>query len=225
VEDMTALGIKSADGAPYCHPGLPIKPSSNAKFFWAHTRLGQGRYFSRVLQAALEYMVMHAANPCSLHVLDSAFVPRSHILFRPCHATLSSCCITEKRAERFPCKQRSKKFYSLCILASLLPPVLLLWNVLTMLRHAGKSPLPASKRRRFFSDPKNRKGREFTPGHMYTFHFWQHMLDCAAFKLDLGIAAFDLAKHLDGEPLQLMAQQKRNSAYLWRFQLQHYSNS
>ncbi len=70
-------------------------------------------------------------------------------------------------------------------------------------------------------NPRNRNGRAFTPEHVYTFHFWQHMLDCAAFKLDLGFAAFDLAKHLDGQPLQLMAQQKSNGNYLWRFKLQH----
>lgn len=90
-----------------------------------------------------------------------------------------------------------------------------------MLCHAGKSPLPASKRRRMFLDARNRKGREFAPGLVYTFHFWQHMLDCAAFKLDLGIAAFDLAKHLNGQPLQLMAQQSSTGAYLWQFHLQH----
>ena len=86
---------------------------------------------------------------------------------------------------------------------------------------AGKDPLPSSQRRRMFLNAKNRRGREFKPGHVYTFHFWQHMLDCAAFKLDLGIAAFDLAKHLDGQPLQLMAQQSSNGAYLWQFHLEH----
>ena len=72
-----------------------------------------------------------------------------------------------------------------------------------------------------FSDAKSRRGREFSPAHMYTFHFWQHMLDCAKFKLNLGIAAFDLAGHLDGQPLQLMAQHSSSGSYLWRLLLHH----
>ena len=94
---------------------------------------------------------------------------------------------------------------------------------MTGLCHAGNGPLPSSQRRRMFLNARNRRGREFKPGLVYTFHFWQHMLDCAAFKLDLGIASFDLAKHLNGQPLQLMAQQSSNGAYLWQFHLQHAS--
>ncbi|CAK0783801.1 hypothetical protein CVIRNUC_007001 [Coccomyxa viridis] len=86
---------------------------------------------------------------------------------------------------------------------------------------SGDSPLPAARRRRLFSDVKSRRGREFSPAHMYTFHFWQHMLDCAKFKLDMGIASFDLARHLDGQPLQLMAQHSSSSGYIWRLLLHH----
>src|ERR1700742_2374789 len=66
----------------------------------------------------------------------------------------------------------------------------------------GETPLPAAARKRFFAKARNREGRLFTTDHTYTFHFWQHMLDLASFKLDLGFKSFDLANHLDGQPLQ-----------------------
>ncbi len=95
------------------------------------------------------------------------------------------------------------------------------WSIDARPIRTGDSPLPAARRRRLFSDVKSRRGREFSPAHMYTFHFWQHMLDCAKFKLDMGIASFDLARHLDGQPLQLMAQHSSSSGYIWRLLLHH----
>lgn len=41
------------------------------------------------------------------------------------------------------------------------------------------------------------------------------------FKLDVGFATFDLAKHLDGQPLQLMAQCNSDGGWLWRLLLEH----
>lgn len=41
------------------------------------------------------------------------------------------------------------------------------------------------------------------------------------FKLDVGFATFDLAEHLDGQPLQLMAQCNSDGGWLWRLLLEH----
>jgi hypothetical protein len=93
-----------------------------------------------------------------------------------------------------------------------------------MVHNAGQTPMPASERKRVFAKAKNRRGRMFTTDHYYVFHFWQHLLDCAKFELELGVGTFDVAKHLDGQPLQLMAQCSDDSSddrWLWRFFLQH----
>lgn len=55
---------------------------------------------------------------------------------------------------------------------------------------------------------------------MYTFYFWQHLLDLAAFKLNTGIRTFELRRHLNGQPLRLMAQLP-NGETLWDFHVWH----
>ena len=78
----------------------------------------------------------------------------------------------------------------------------------------------SKERRRFYSAACNRQGRHFETGFIYTFHFWQHLLDLATWKLSIGYAKFDLHRHLNRQPLRLMAQLPGGEC-LWDFELQH----
>lgn len=82
-------------------------------------------------------------------------------------------------------------------------------------------PLPWMERKRLLAEAGNRAGWEFGTEHVYTFHFWQHMLDCALLQLDMHVARFDLAAHLAGQPLQLMAKTRASNSYLWNLELWH----
>lgn len=46
----------------------------------------------------------------------------------------------------------------------------------------------------------------FDPSLVYTFYFWQHMLDVTRHRLDVGFASFDLRPHIPGQPLKLMGE-------------------
>jgi hypothetical protein len=60
-----------------------------------------------------------------------------------------------------------------------------------------------SKRQKVFRDAKMRKDRVFTEEHVWTFTMYQSQVNLASYVLDVGLR-FDLATHLDGQPLQFM---------------------
>ena len=55
---------------------------------------------------------------------------------------------------------------------------------------------------------------------MYTFHFWQHLLDMASLQLATPLMRIRLAAHLDGQPLQLLAC-LRDGREAWAFDVWH----
>ena len=55
---------------------------------------------------------------------------------------------------------------------------------------------------------------------MHTFHFWQHLMDLATWKLSVGFTTFDLHRHLVRQPLRLMAQLPGGER-LWDLELRH----
>jgi hypothetical protein len=61
---------------------------------------------------------------------------------------------------------------------------------------------------------RNRAGLSFDTENLYTFHFWQHLLDLSAYELDMGVAQFDISSHLNGQPLQLMVKQQSTGTLL-----------
>lgn len=64
---------------------------------------------------------------------------------------------------------------------------------------------------------------KFDTTSVYTFDFFQHLLDASRYELDLaGIKRVNLAKILDGQPLQVLAQH-RDGREAWNFQLWHES--
>uniref|UniRef100_A0A7S1X0F6 Domain of unknown function at the cortex 1 domain-containing protein n=1 Tax=Tetraselmis chuii TaxID=63592 RepID=A0A7S1X0F6_9CHLO len=87
-------------------------------------------------------------------------------------------------------------------------------------RHTGE-PLPSPHRKKWFTSAKNRAGLSFDTENLYTFHFWQHLLDLSAYELDMGVAQFDISSHLNGQPLQLMVKQQSTGEYLWNFEVWH----
>ncbi|GMH32235.1 hypothetical protein BSKO_00069 [Bryopsis sp. KO-2023] len=83
-------------------------------------------------------------------------------------------------------------------------------------------PLSGPDRKRLMSDQKNRANLYYDKENVWTFHFWQHLLDLSTFKLDMSLRQFSLSGHLDGQPLQLMAK-SRAGEYLWNFDVWHQS--
>eukprot|EP00210_Caulerpa_lentillifera_P003431 g3274.t1 len=81
-------------------------------------------------------------------------------------------------------------------------------------------PLPATQRKRLMSQSKNRKNFVFDSDHIWTFHFWQHVLDLERFELDIRIKRISLLPILNGQPLRLMARHQ-NGTRLWDFALVH----
>jgi len=62
---------------------------------------------------------------------------------------------------------------------------------------------------------------EFSTHYVYTFDFFQHLLDVKDYSLNVGITTVSLAPSLDGQPIQLLAKVGSTNEYLWNFQLWH----
>ncbi|PNW84735.1 hypothetical protein CHLRE_03g156550v5 [Chlamydomonas reinhardtii] len=78
----------------------------------------------------------------------------------------------------------------------------------------GQRPATADARRRHYINPRNRAELRYDPGHVYTFHCYQQWVDLASYKLDFGYT-YDLVRHLDGQPLQIMAKDVHSGKYLY----------
>jgi hypothetical protein len=64
-----------------------------------------------------------------------------------------------------------------------------------------------SKRANFFSNVKNLVKYSFSPDHVYTFDFYQHVLNIGQMKLDLGFTSLDVSSIIGFCPVQVMAVQ------------------
>lgn len=85
---------------------------------------------------------------------------------------------------------------------------------------ADGSPVPVSQRRAFFSSLENRAGRTFSRAYVWTFYVYQHLVDVSRYELDV-LYRFNLCRHLDGQPLQLMMKDRVSGAFLFRFLMWH----
>ncbi|KAK9907705.1 hypothetical protein WJX75_008523 [Coccomyxa subellipsoidea] len=81
-------------------------------------------------------------------------------------------------------------------------------------------PMDALKRKKRFWDPKRRAGHSFTREHVWTFQMYQHFVDMGSYELNL-MYTFDLARHLDGQPLQFMLKDRASGQYLFNFHSWH----
>lgn len=80
--------------------------------------------------------------------------------------------------------------------------------------------ISARERKRILS----RQADEYTfdTESVYTFDFYQHILLPDEYCLNMSVAKIDLAKILDGQPVQLMARERGGKGRaLWNFQLWH----
>ena len=80
--------------------------------------------------------------------------------------------------------------------------------------------MSARKRKRLLSDPRWASTVAYTTEPIYTFDFYQHLLDAKEYRLDLGFTTISLAPSLNGQPIQIMAK-ALDGRYLWSFQLWH----
>ena len=63
----------------------------------------------------------------------------------------------------------------------------------------------ASKRANFFSDLKNLDMYSYSPDLVYTFDFYQHVLNIGQMKLNLGFTSLDVSSIIGFSPVQIMA--------------------
>ena len=64
-----------------------------------------------------------------------------------------------------------------------------------------------SKRAHYFSDLRHLDKFNYNPEHVYTFDFYQHVLNIGQMKLDLGFASLDVSSIIGFSPVQIMAVQ------------------
>jgi hypothetical protein len=76
------------------------------------------------------------------------------------------------------------------------------------------------KRKHYLANPKHAAKYRFDTDSIYTFDFYQNLLDVGTYSLDLGFKKIGLAKFLDGQPIQVMSKTS-DGRYLWNFQVWH----
>lgn len=81
------------------------------------------------------------------------------------------------------------------------------------------SRVPASARKKFFSNPRNLRAYSFKPGVVYTFDFYQHLYNAVTFELDLGFRKVKLADYLNHQPAQIMALDFETGEMLWNVEI------
>ena len=81
-------------------------------------------------------------------------------------------------------------------------------------------PITPAARKRLVFEESHRLDWRFDTTHVWTFKFWQHLLDLSTYQLDLTIKRIHLLHHLNGQPLQLMARDA-DGRFLWNFEMWH----
>ena len=82
--------------------------------------------------------------------------------------------------------------------------------------------MTAKARKRYLSNAGNADKHVYDIHSVYTFDFFQHLLDASNYELDLGVKRVKLAQILDGQPLQVLAL-TRAGEVAWKSQLWHES--
>ena len=84
----------------------------------------------------------------------------------------------------------------------------------------GPSSMSPSKRKRYFGDIDASRRHTFDTSHVYTFNFYQDLLDLSTYSLKMGFFSLSLDRYLNGQPVQIMCKTK-DGRYLWNFQIWH----
>lgn len=69
---------------------------------------------------------------------------------------------------------------------------------------------------------KGMEGLKYEKESVYTFDFYQHLLDCKRYEIDFGVKKVKLDKIVDGQPLQILAK-TRDGRVAWKFYIWHES--
>lgn len=78
--------------------------------------------------------------------------------------------------------------------------------------------VPASRRKRIFSNPTTCPKFTFDTETVYTFEFYQNSFDARSYSLNLGFTKLALSKVFDHQPIQWLGKM-RDGRYLWSFQI------
>eukprot|EP00591_Stephanopyxis_turris_P004379 CAMPEP_0195521852 /NCGR_PEP_ID=MMETSP0794_2-20130614/19492_1 /TAXON_ID=515487 /ORGANISM="Stephanopyxis turris, Strain CCMP 815" /LENGTH=679 /DNA_ID=CAMNT_0040651485 /DNA_START=112 /DNA_END=2148 /DNA_ORIENTATION=+ len=83
-----------------------------------------------------------------------------------------------------------------------------------------------SHRKKLFANPKLSSTYTYDTESIYTFDFYQNLLDCKTYSLDLGFTKIGVDKSLNGQPIQILAKMAQDCSddndagkYLWSFQI------
>ena len=84
----------------------------------------------------------------------------------------------------------------------------------------GSAGLSVSKRCRILGDPATAKNYTYNTTDVYTFDYFQSVLLFDVYCLDIGIVKLKLYRHVDGQPLGIMAKHV-DGRYLYNFEIFH----
>lgn len=65
--------------------------------------------------------------------------------------------------------------------------------------------MTSTQRKIFFSKPPNLSIHSYSPDFVYTFDFYQHLLNLSTFQMDLGFMSYDFVRTLGPRPIDVMA--------------------
>lgn len=80
----------------------------------------------------------------------------------------------------------------------------------------------ACKRKKILANPTGVACQlKYDTDSIYTFDFYQHLLDVDSYSLNVGFATISIAPSMNGQPIQVMAKTRNDGRYLWNFQIWH----
>jgi hypothetical protein len=80
----------------------------------------------------------------------------------------------------------------------------------------------SSSRKNHLANPKKASKYTFDTETVYTFDFYQNLLNVNTYSLELGIASISMCPILNGQPIQCLAK-TTDGRYIWNFQIWHES--
>lgn len=82
--------------------------------------------------------------------------------------------------------------------------------------------ISAGGRKLHLANPERARQYTYDTETVYSFDFYQNLLNCATYSLDLGVANINMAPVLNGQPIQCLCK-TTDGRYLWSFQIWHES--
>lgn len=80
----------------------------------------------------------------------------------------------------------------------------------------------SSNRKKMLSDPRQAARFSYGTDAVYTFDFYQHLLDVSTYELNLGLVRLCISESLNKQPIQILAK-TTDGRYLWSFCIWHES--